>query len=147
MCCRLLTPLLPLVFCPLIVVRRAMATVLTYLVFGESASEPAGGQPQKQTEQKCEDGTLCLAACFMRNFSFPCKVQAVACTEPSAAQDAGTTAQVRHAACLKAGSQCCITLLYQSANLQPARVVTAVAVSAVCMTKTAHSMSICNCVT
>lgn len=95
-CCRLLTPLLPLVFSPLTIIRRAMANLLTQLMF-VTASSAQQGLPQLQhSEHEGPQPSVQLAECFTLSFSFPCAVQAFAAAEGKAVHRPIYEAQVTH---------------------------------------------------
>ncbi len=70
--CRLLAPLLPLIFSPLTTIRRGMASLLTHLIFASAhtAQQASGGS---HTDKDSGALTLLLPRCFLHHFSFPCK--------------------------------------------------------------------------
>lgn len=83
--CRLLAPLLYLIYSPWTTIRRSMATLLTHLIF---ASAHTAQQADGVVPDKVDSGgsALQLPECFLYHFSFPCKVDSV-CLNTSAVLD------------------------------------------------------------
>jgi len=97
--CRLLAPLLPLIFSPLTTIRRGMSNLLTHLIF---ASAHTAQQASRGSHTNKDSGavTLLLPRCFLHHFSFPCKtvpIQPRACAIED--KDASHCAQVLPTGC------------------------------------------------
>ena len=88
-------PLLPLIYSPLMAVRRGMANLLTHLIF--TAAHLAQQRPDEQQNKQhgTADHAVPLPACFLNFFRFSCKVEPVHFDQgPAVMEDATRHAQV-----------------------------------------------------